>query len=244
MENRVKILPTLIVMCSVGFLFKSYDAITGINAMGAIAEPAAPIQQQGANGAQAGGNTQPTPNNAEAQAQGNATAPQNREQAATPMTPAETGLRSQQGQDVFDPLLMDEAEIKVLQDLADRRKQLDARENELETREKLLLAVEKNIDDKIQRLEVMQAEISDLVTQYDEAKTAQYEKLVKTYETMKPKDAARIMEGMDLDIQIIVATRMKEKSIAPILANMNPEKARQLTIELATWADLNAVTNQ
>lgn len=246
MNSRIKILPSLIVFCSVGFLFKAYGVVNGVTALNAVAETGLIVQE----GEQA--NTENAEQETGAQEEGQQPAsaspagagqanPANRQGAAKPNSGL--GGAALNDEQVFDPLMMDESEIRLLQDLSARRVQLDKRQSDLDTREKLLLAVEKNIDTKIKRLEVLQADISNLVDKYDAAKAAQYDKLVKTYETMKAKDAARIMEGLDLDIQIIVATRMKEKSIAPILAQMNPQSARQLTIELATWADLNKVTN-
>jgi flagellar motility protein MotE (MotC chaperone) len=57
--------------------------------------------------------------------------------------------------------------------------------------------------------------------------------LVKIYENMKPKDAAKIFEQLDMGIMLEVVERMKEQKVAPILAEMNPVKARELTSELA-----------
>jgi flagellar motility protein MotE (MotC chaperone) len=57
--------------------------------------------------------------------------------------------------------------------------------------------------------------------------------LVKTYETMKPKDAARIFDTLEMEVLIEVAQRMKEAKLAPVLAAMDPAKAQSVTVELA-----------
>jgi len=57
--------------------------------------------------------------------------------------------------------------------------------------------------------------------------------LVKVYESMKPKDAARIFERLEMDILIDVTVRMKEVKMAAVLAKMESEKARELTVRLA-----------
>jgi len=48
-----------------------------------------------------------------------------------------------------DPFSLSDAEIDLLQSLAERRKQLDLRANQLEQREAQLWAVERRIDEKI-----------------------------------------------------------------------------------------------
>ena len=68
---------------------------------------------------------------------------------------------------------------------------------------------------------------------HDEETEAQMKSLVKIYEAMKPKDAARIFEQLDLVVLLDVIERMKERKTAPILANMDPERAKTITLELA-----------
>src|SRR3546814_4430099 len=57
----------------------------------------------------------------------------------------------------------------------------------------------------------------------------QMQSLVKIYESMKPKDAARIFEELDMEVLLEVVERMKERKTAPILAEMNPERAKTVT---------------
>ena len=49
---------------------------------------------------------------------------------------------------------------------------------------------------------------------------------------MKPKDAARIFNTLDLDVLLNVVSRMSERKSAPVIASMDPERARTLTIML------------
>ena len=72
-----------------------------------------------------------------------------------------------------------------------------------------------------------------MIEQRDEKQEAQLRSLVKIYENMKPKEAARIFEGLDMTILLEVIDRMKERKSAPILARMDPDKAKEVTVELA-----------
>lgn len=125
-----------------------------------------------------------------------------------------------------DPFSLSNEEIDLLQSLAERRKQLDLRAHQLEQRETLLMAVERRIDEKVEALKALQSSIQ-------EENESQYKSLVKIYENMKPKDAARIFENLDMAILLPVSERMKERKLAAILAKMDTKKARALTTELA-----------
>jgi len=132
-----------------------------------------------------------------------------------------------------DPLLMTDEEIDLLRALADRRKTLDARAREINDREVLLQAAQRRIEEKVSGLEDLKASIEALLQQRDLEAETQYDSLVKIYESMKPKDAARIFEELEMAVLIPVVERMKERKIAPILAKMNPAKAKSITVELA-----------
>ena len=134
---------------------------------------------------------------------------------------------------IEDPTLLTQAEIDLLQQLAERRQTIEAREREADMREAMLKAAESRIDKKVDEMKALQATIEDLVAQYDDQKAAKVASLVKIYENMKPKDAARIFEELDMDTLLLVAERMKERRLAPIMAEMNPGKARDVTVDLA-----------
>ncbi len=125
-----------------------------------------------------------------------------------------------------DPFSLTDEEIDLLQALAERRRELDLRARELEQREILLRAVEQRIVEKATGLKA-------LLKQREQQTEDQYTSLVKIYESMKPKDAARIFEEMDLAVLMPVVERMKERKTAPILAKMNPVKATAITTQLA-----------
>jgi flagellar motility protein MotE (MotC chaperone) len=125
-----------------------------------------------------------------------------------------------------DPFSLSDEEIELLQSLAERRKELDLRANQLERRESLLLAVERRIDEKVARLKALQRSIQS-------ESENQYKSLVKIYENMKPKDAARIFEELNMAVLLPVTERMKERKLAAVLAKMNTTKAMTLTTQLA-----------
>jgi len=125
------------------------------------------------------------------------------------------------------------SEADVLNSLSKRRRELDARDGELNTRANMLAAAERRVDAKITQLKSLQSQIAALLTQRDEAQKAQVAALVKTYSTMKPKDAARIFNNLPDAVLVPVAQQMKSDTLAMILANMAADNAKTLTVKLA-----------
>jgi flagellar motility protein MotE (MotC chaperone) len=125
------------------------------------------------------------------------------------------------------------SDVDVLTSLAHRRAELDKRQHELEMRQNLLEAAEKRVDDKIADLKSLQKQIQTLLGMRDDAEQKQLTSLVKTYSSMKPRDAGRIFNDLDEDVLLGVASQMKPDALAPILAQMQSEAAQKLTVRLA-----------
>ncbi|MBO32725.1 MAG: hypothetical protein CMM74_07080 [Rhodospirillaceae bacterium] len=139
-----------------------------------------------------------------------------------------------------DPTLFTQTEIDLLQQLANRREEINARAEDLTLQEGLLKAAETRIDKKIQEMKRLELTIQNLIKTHDEQEEAKMQSLVKIYENMKPKDAAQIFEEMELDTLLLVAERMKERKLAPVMAQMKPKKAKDMTVELAKIRNLPA----
>lgn len=137
-----------------------------------------------------------------------------------------------------DPTLLTQAEIDLLQQLAERRDALNMRERELSEREGLLAAAEARIETQFKEMQVLEATIKQLITTYDEQQKAKVDSLVKLYENMKPKDAAKIFEELEMETLLMVVSGMKERKLAPVMAKMNAERAREVTIELMQLREL------
>ncbi|HUJ97968.1 MAG TPA: hypothetical protein VLV85_06960 [Stellaceae bacterium] len=138
---------------------------------------------------------------------------------------------------VLDPLSMSPAEVDLLQKLAERRAELDKRAAELSQREVLLQAAEKRIDEKIAKLAELKKDIGGIVDKQSQEDQDRLKSLVKIYETMKPVDAARIFSQLDMPVLLGVLENMKERNAAPILAAMDPGKAKAVTLALAERRD-------
>jgi hypothetical protein len=100
-------------------------------------------------------------------------------------------------------------------------------------RENLIKAAEDRVDSKIADLKQLQTQIQALLQQHDTAQQKQIDSLVKTYASMKPKDAARIFNNLNDDVLLAVASGMKPDVLGAILGQMQPDAAQKLTVKLA-----------
>lgn len=163
--------------------------------------------------------------------------------AAAPAAPGTAPAEAPASRPVEDVTSLSGAEIEVLQQLVSRRAEIDRRSAEVARREAVLKAAEERIETKIQELKKLQASVEQAIRRYDEQEEQRRKSLVKIYETMKPQEAARIFEQMDLPTLVEMVERMSERKAAPVLAQMNPVRAKQVTTELAKRrkpGDINA----
>ncbi len=128
-----------------------------------------------------------------------------------------------------------DAERAALQDLRARRTQIEAQAAKLDEREALLAAAERRLSDRMQQMAALQTKLEQLDKERHDRDEENWRGLVKTYESMRPRDAAAIFNDLDSAVLIPVLDRMKEAKAAPILAAMAPERARAVTTQLAQY---------
>jgi flagellar motility protein MotE (MotC chaperone) len=240
--KHFKLLPLLVFVAMLAFSVRLVDVVTGFKTLSGAAYAEAPKPQEVAAVEPPKGDLkEPTEEKPaetpEAAKEENAEEKPAEQEAAKEKKPKPLTIVEGEGEEWHDPADEDPAyaEIKeeVFKDMAKRRQELDKREKELVTREALLQAAEKEIDRKYQELSQLRVEIEKLLGTQSEEEKARIASLVKIYEGMKPADAARIFDTLDLDVLVAVVGQMSERKLSPVLAEMDPERARTITIMLA-----------
>ena len=121
--------------------------------------------------------------------------------------------------------------VSVRQDLATRDRQAASRQQALDLREQAVRASAARIKAEL--------EASRAAAQPAAAGGAQdavpdsYADLASIYQAMKPAKAAIVFEQLDLDVQLKVARKMRERSTGMMLAAMTPKGAARLTMAMA-----------
>ena len=125
------------------------------------------------------------------------------------------------------------AERSVLEALRQRRGEIEAREAALGLRETLIAATERRLGQRLEELSALRQRLEALESGRGEREEAAWRGLVRTYETMRPRDAATIFDEMELPVLVQILDRMGERRAAPVIGAMRPERARAITTELA-----------
>lgn len=146
--------------------------------------------------------------------------------AAAPRLPPPTPVATQ-------PPAISASERAILERLQERRQELDTRQRELDMRENLLRATERRMEQRANELRELETRIAGLEQRRDEAEQARFRGVVSMYESMRPKDAARIFDSLDMSVLTEVARAMRPPKLADVIAQMQPEPAKRLTTELA-----------
>ncbi|HLG88329.1 MAG TPA: hypothetical protein VKZ79_14165 [Alphaproteobacteria bacterium] len=133
---------------------------------------------------------------------------------------------------------MTPAEMDLLQNLQKRREELDQRDAAIQQREATLKVAEGRVDQKLAELTELKAGIEKLLELQKQKQNDEVTSLVKIYSAMKPSDAARIFNTLEMPVLLSVVSHMKEQKSASIIAAMQPDRARELTSRLADLRQL------
>ncbi|WP_448661392.1 MotE family protein [Sphingomonas sp. CJ20] len=135
--------------------------------------------------------------------------------AATIAVPQDTSAKTRLGNSI-------EQDMKDSDAAAARRKRgLDLREQAAKAAEARLQA-----DVESRQKETAGAAANDPAD-------AQFDGLARIYQAMKPAKAAVVFEQLDMEVQMKVAQRMRERSTAMILGAMTPKGAAALSMAMA-----------
>jgi flagellar motility protein MotE (MotC chaperone) len=234
MISHSKILPLLIIVAMISFSVRLTEVITGISDLSSNAF---------AQSVKAEDTQEPKAKDADEHVK-------NDDKDETKGAEVENGVENVDGEEAVAPEWRDASDsnldvagikLEMFADLSERRARLEEIEKTQQVREALLEAAEKELDRKIEELDSLRNEIKGLLEEQGGQEAERIDSLVKIYEGMKPKDAARIFDTLDLDVLGRVMSKMSERKVGPVLAAMNAERARTVTIMLAEEKNLPVI---
>jgi len=133
--------------------------------------------------------------------------------------------------------------VGLERNLAERRRELDQRDEALDTREQLLVVAEQRVDGRIAQLESLRDEVQGLLGQLDDRREEQIGEIVNTYLALEPDAAANIFTAMresDRETLFMVAERYQRENprrFSQVMAEMQPIYAAELTTNLRARAE-------
>jgi flagellar motility protein MotE (MotC chaperone) len=129
----------------------------------------------------------------------------------------------------------EKVELDHLSNLRDKKKELDAREEEISRVEAELQKQQEELAQKIKELKDTREHISRMLEERVRGDEQKVETLVQMYSNMRPPQAAKIFENLDEDLAIDILGRMKKKSAADIMNLLKPEKAQVFSEKFAGY---------
>jgi flagellar motility protein MotE (MotC chaperone) len=141
------------------------------------------------------------------------------------------------------PQSVSPSERAILERLQARRQELEQRAREIEIRESLLKSAEKRIEGRVEEMKATEARISTASGQKAEQDAARFKGIITMYEGMKPKDAAKVFDRLEMSVLYEIASQIAPRKMSDILGLMQPEAAERLTVELARRAGTDKSTS-
>lgn len=122
--------------------------------------------------------------------------------------------------------LMPEEMLQVIQT---ERAFLDEQREDMAKRQAEIDLASEKLKLEQARLDELKGALEGLLAKAEAAQTDDVRRLVALYSNMKPKDAANIMNDLDIEVSVMVLGTMSERTAAPILAGLNPVRARAIS---------------
>lgn len=107
------------------------------------------------------------------------------------------------------------------------------KEEQLKEKEDRLNKLEKEIEQKVKDLLALQKEFQSARNEKQETQTAKVRGLAKIFGTMKPKDAAKLMENLDDKLVMSIVSTLTPDEAAAVLALMDVKKAAKISEALS-----------
>lgn len=117
--------------------------------------------------------------------------------------------------------------------LLEREMKLEAREAALADREAAMALADEAIRMRLDELKTAEDDLRKTLALADGAAEEDIARLTAVYETMKPKDAAKLFDAMEPGFAAGFLGRMRPDAAAAILAGMTPEKAYAVSAIMA-----------
>src|SRR5579871_4576168 len=128
------------------------------------------------------------------------------------------------------------AERAILERLQARRQELETRAREIDIRESLLKASEKRAEGRVEEMKAIESRITGAAQQKADEDAARFKGIITMYEGMKPKDAAKVFDRLEMSVLFEIASHIAPRKMSDIMGQMQPEVAERLTVEMARRA--------
>jgi flagellar motility protein MotE (MotC chaperone) len=129
----------------------------------------------------------------------------------------------------FDSLNINKTRVEILSTLSEREKEINKKQVNLDSREKMVKALEKQLAQKAEDLEKLKIAVESLSRDHNAGKDKNFKNLLITYESMKPAAAAKVFNELPMETLLGIVKNMNPKKLSLIMSSMSIDKVKSLT---------------
>lgn len=126
------------------------------------------------------------------------------------------------------------SELELLQELDNKRVELDRRQQALELREKLVDLMETRLNERTNEMQKLKVQLEALMKNASGKEDEEIQQLALIYGNMKPQAAAVVLNRLDNAIVFDIVKRMPTKKSGKLMESLDPAKARIISEMMAT----------
>lgn len=113
--------------------------------------------------------------------------------------------------------------------LISKKLEIEKQEKSVAAKKSELLSIQDEINKKIEKLTQLRDEIRAEVAKKKVIEEQKLKHLIKVYSTMKPQNAAELIEKLDIKLAIELMSKMKGDDVGKILSFVKIEKAAEIS---------------
>lgn len=123
--------------------------------------------------------------------------------------------------------------FRMIETIENKNRELKKREEELRLKEVRLQALEAKVRKDLEKIEKSISESKAQLGVQDEKTKENVEALIKVYSSMKPEEAANLVEAIDEDLALKIVSGMKSKIAGQVLSKLDVKVAKRISEKLA-----------
>ena len=123
--------------------------------------------------------------------------------------------------------------FRMIETIENKNRELKKREEELRLKEVRLEALEAKVRKDLEKIEKSISESKEQMGAQDEKTKENVDALIKVYSSMKPEEAANLIEAIDEDLALKIVSGMKSKIAGQVLSKVDVKVAKRISEKLA-----------
>ena len=123
--------------------------------------------------------------------------------------------------------------FRMIETIEKKSRELKLREEELRIKELKIKAIEAKVNKDLEKIEKGLSKSQQLLGDQDKKNKKNVEALIKVYSSMKPGEAANLIEAIDDDLALKIVSGMKSKIAGKVLSQLDVKVAKRISETLA-----------